>query len=221
MNRELTLKLVQRFPVIYQDFYSPMQETCMCWGFDHGDGWFHIIWQLSLAIEEELGYGEEQKENFLFKKKYARKWNKFIYSLSPAVHDITKLVKGEDNVWRHVLVEKVYPRDQWLRDLLLKILPNRSDDMDSWIGHFQRLGLKAFVWHPDTGFRVDQVKEKFGTLRYYCSSNKTIDKYISMAEALTGITCEVCGKPGKMESPGGWYSVVCKDHSRIKEEEHE
>jgi hypothetical protein len=28
----------------------------MCWGFDPGDGWFEIIWQLSLAIEAELNY---------------------------------------------------------------------------------------------------------------------------------------------------------------------
>jgi hypothetical protein len=26
----------------------------MCWGFDHGDGWFDLIWMLSLAIEDEL-----------------------------------------------------------------------------------------------------------------------------------------------------------------------
>jgi hypothetical protein len=33
-----------------------MTHTCMCRGFDHSIGWFEIVWQLSLAIEEELGY---------------------------------------------------------------------------------------------------------------------------------------------------------------------
>jgi hypothetical protein len=55
MNAELTQKLLKRFPVLYQDYDSPMTQTCMCWGFDHSDGWFEIIWQLSLAIEEDLG----------------------------------------------------------------------------------------------------------------------------------------------------------------------
>lgn len=68
MNSELTQRLVKRFPVLYQDYHSPMTQTCMCWGFDHGDGWFEIIWQLSLAIEEELGYSWLQKRWFLVKK---------------------------------------------------------------------------------------------------------------------------------------------------------
>ena len=83
MNKENTMKLVRRFPVLYQDFYSDMRETCMCWGFSHGDGWFDIIWQLSLAIEEELGYSWLQERWFLFAKKWSRKWNNLIYKLSP------------------------------------------------------------------------------------------------------------------------------------------
>jgi hypothetical protein len=42
----------------------------MCWGFDHDDGWFEIIWQLSLAIEEELSYSWVKERWFLFKKKF-------------------------------------------------------------------------------------------------------------------------------------------------------
>ena len=56
MNKELTERLLKRFPVLYQDYYSSMTHSCMCWGFDHDDGWFEIIWQLSLALEEELNY---------------------------------------------------------------------------------------------------------------------------------------------------------------------
>lgn len=48
----------------------------MCWGFDHGDGWFEIIWQLSLAIEEELGYPWLQERWFLLKKRFLRRWKR-------------------------------------------------------------------------------------------------------------------------------------------------
>jgi hypothetical protein len=68
MNAELTQKLLKRFPILYQDYDSPMTQTCMCWGFDHGDGWFEIIWQLSLAIEEELGYSWPRERWYLLKK---------------------------------------------------------------------------------------------------------------------------------------------------------
>ena len=216
MNNELTQKLVRRFPVLYQDFYESPRNTCMCWGFDHGDGWFDIIWQLSLALEDELGYSGVQKHWLLFKKRFFKRYNNFWYKLSPPVHNKTKIVKGDDNVWRHVVVEKVYPRDQWLRNLLVKVLPERSSHMHSTIGHFQRLGLKGFVHHPNTGFSVQQVKEKFGGLRYYCPGNERIFRLIRFAEILSKQTCEVCGKPGKLESPHGWMSTVCKEHSRLE-----
>ena len=67
-----------------------MTHTCMCWGFDHGDGWFEIIWQLSLAIEEELGYSWPRKRWYLFKKRFFRKWNKLIYTVSPVRQDKRK-----------------------------------------------------------------------------------------------------------------------------------
>src|SRR6266403_891692 len=97
MNHELTQRLVQRFPVLYQDYTSPMSQTCMCWGFDHGNGWFEIIWQLSLAIEEELQYSWLRKHRFLFKKSCSRSWNKFIYRLSPVRLD--KQVRTGSGTW--------------------------------------------------------------------------------------------------------------------------
>lgn len=62
-----------------------------------------------------------------------------------------------------------------------------------------------------------QVKEKFGTLRFYYFGG---DQYISgleaMAESMTARICEECGKPGKRTS-GGWIRVLCEEHTVIKE----
>lgn len=215
MNNELTMKLVKRFPGLYQDFYSSMSETCMCWGFDHGDGWFHIIWQLSLAIEEELGYTPRQVRWFLFKKRFAKWWNDKAYKLSPVVHDETKMEGNgsKESPYRRVVVKKA-PDADWTMTLAKKLFPNRDGDFKSRIGRFQRMGLKSFVVHVNTGFKVDQVKEKFGTLRFYSGVTDDIQKYIYLAERLSEVTCEVCGKPGELQSPRGWYSTVCKDHKK-------
>ena len=51
MNEKLDKKLVDNFPLLYSDRHSPMQSTCMCWGFECGDGWFDIIWDLSSRLE--------------------------------------------------------------------------------------------------------------------------------------------------------------------------
>ncbi len=49
-------------------------QSCMCWEFDHGDGWFEIIWQLSLAIEAELNYSWMRERWYLLKKSLSRWW---------------------------------------------------------------------------------------------------------------------------------------------------
>jgi hypothetical protein len=59
---------------------------------------------------------------------------------------------------------------------------------------------------------LDQVKEKFGTLRfYYSGGDEYISGMVTMAEAMSGITCETCGKPGTQTS-GGWVKTACVEH---------
>ncbi|MGA8223776.1 MAG: hypothetical protein WB780_19160 [Candidatus Acidiferrales bacterium] len=209
MNRELTLRLVKRFPVLYQDYRSPMTQTCMCWGFEHGDGWFEIIWQLSLAIEEEMNYSWLQERRFLLKKGLSRFWNRLIYTLSPIRHDRRKQ-KGsgtQEDPYRWVVVEQAPP--DCLAKLARRLLPRcPSDDLGSWRGKLQRLGFKTFARSPYTGLAVEQVKEKFGTLRFYCGGTEAIDKYIHLAERLSAITCESCGKTGKAND-SGWIRTLC------------
>jgi hypothetical protein len=210
MNRELTQRLVRRFPVLYQDHASPMSRTCMCWGFDHGDGWFEIIWQLSLAIEEELDYSWLRKRWFLFKKSFFRSWNALIYKLSPVIHD-RQVQTGSGTTadpYRWIVVEKA-PGD-WLARMTSKLFGKRHSDFRTWRGTIQSLGFKAFVRWPQTGLAVQQVKEKFGTLRFYCGGTEAIHRYIHLAERLSSITCEDCGKPGTAND-SGWIRTQCDD----------
>lgn len=63
---------------------------------------------------------------------------------------------------------------------------------------------------------VDQVKEKFGTLRfYYTGGDDYVRGLVSMAESMSGVTCESCGNPGK-STGGGWIKTVCEAHSGRK-----
>jgi hypothetical protein len=211
MNHELTQRLVKRFPILYQDYHSPMTHTCMCWGFDHGDGWFEIIWQLSLAIEEELNYSWLRERWYLFKKSFFRSWNKCIYALSPARQD-KQIQQGsgtKEDPYRWVVVERA-PRD-WSARLASKVLPApRFGDYGRCSAKLQNLGLKALVHWPYTGFAVLQVKEKFGTLRFYCPGSDAIDKYVRLAHRLSVVTCEDCGKPGT-SNDSGWIRTQCEE----------
>lgn len=51
MRQELDDKLCQAFPLLYKDRNKSKQQTCFAFGFEHSDGWFDIIWELSSKLE--------------------------------------------------------------------------------------------------------------------------------------------------------------------------
>ena len=62
---------------------------------------------------------------------------------------------------------------------------------------------------------VEQVKEKYGGLRFYADANgsesvrREIDRLISEAENRSETICEECGQPGVMRDDHGWLCVRC------------
>ena len=61
--------------------------------------------------------------------------------------------------------------------------------------------------HPP---QFSQIKEKFGTLRVYTDNcSDASDAIIAEAEAMSGVTCEICGQMGKINN-GPWYTVRCE-----------
>jgi hypothetical protein len=60
---------------------------------------------------------------------------------------------------------------------------------------------------------VDQVKEKFGTLRFYTSgSDERINGMIRLAERLSSRICETCGAPGTIRGRH-WLYTACHLHT--------
>lgn len=65
---------------------------------------------------------------------------------------------------------------------------------------------------------LEQVKEKFGTLRfYYQGGDDYINGLVSMAESMTEVTCEECGASGKRHG-GGWIRTLCDTHNKEYED---
>jgi hypothetical protein len=60
---------------------------------------------------------------------------------------------------------------------------------------------------------ASQVKEKYGTLRfYYSGGDDVVNGMVRMADSMSGVTCEECGNPGKSYG-GGWITTLCPDHA--------
>lgn len=77
--------------------------------------------------------------------------------------------------------------------------------------------------YPDMKYKsikqvqVAQIKEKFGTLRfYYDGGNDIIAGMVSMAESLSGQICEECGDKGERRS-GGWIRTLCDKHEEERQ----
>lgn len=71
-------------------------------------------------------------------------------------------------------------------------------------------------------FAFVQIKEKFATIRIVDNGgDEFIDGVVSMAEWLSSITCEVCGKSGGLckSKSGFWLMTLCdEDAAKLKYE---
>lgn len=64
-------------------------------------------------------------------------------------------------------------------------------------------------------FRIMQIKEKFGALRFHCDAKIKEDRYaivsalISEAEIKSAQTCMACGEAAAPEGQDGWIATLC------------
>ena len=94
--------------------------------------------------------------------------------------------------------------------------PMMFKDVECWF--WLPAGWEQIVWDlcekieplADDEFRVTNVKEKFGGLRFYVSGGPDeVYKLIDEAEGLSFETCQSCGLPGT-RGGSGWIVTLCK-----------
>ena len=153
MKQELDELLCKKYPKMMVNRNKNMQETCMCWGFECGNGWFNILDQLMGNIQHHIDWKEKQ-----------RNW---------AIEFNSKAAQEE-----------------------MRVVPDTVPQVT-----------------------LDQVKEKFGTLRfYYTGGDDIIDGMVRMAESMSGVTCEECSAPAETHGPG-WIRTICEPCETKREEE--
>jgi hypothetical protein len=69
------------------------------------------------------------------------------------------------------------------------------------------------IQNPIPQVVVEQIKEKFGTLRfYYRGGDDVINGMVRMAEAMSEVICEECGRPGETNG-NEWLRTTCEEHA--------
>jgi len=104
---------------------------------------------------------------------------------------------------------------------------NEKRQSDGWYGCSVNDGWRdivleadAMLEYIDPDYKISQVKEKFGTMRYYFETDKEgiemkiMHAITEYAERKSRNTCEDCGEYGKIRGDIGWMLTLCdKCHS--------
>lgn len=116
----------------------------------------------------------------------------------------------------------------WQEDLNNKRLAGPG-----WYGCIAPDGWKEIILetnemlaHMDPFYKITQIKEKFGTLRYYFESEyeydsierKIMQAITANAEFQSSIICEICGKYGSLDDSQYYIRTLCKKHKESRSE---
>jgi hypothetical protein len=184
MKQELDKLLCEKYPKMMVNRDKSMMETCMCWGFECGNGWFNLLDQLMGNIQHHIDWKARQRE-------VAIKFNQMAEQLKA----------GDSTLF-----------DEEYKDVIgLDFKEKRRQEL---IDRFP-----IAIPEPIPQVTLDQVKEKFGTLRfYYTGGDDYISGMVTMAESMSGVICEDCGNPGERKG-GGWVRTICEPCETKREEE--
>jgi hypothetical protein len=184
MKQELDKLLCKKYPKMMVNRDKSMMETCMCWGFECGNGWFNILDQLMGNVQHHIDQSEKNRQRTIEHNENLAKMK---------AGDFTDFERDTEE-WK-----PEYKED--MRERMLTQEPRKIPEIVAQV-------------------TLDQVKEKFGTLCfYYSGGDDYIRGLVSMAESMSGVTCEGCGSPAKTHTEG-WFHTTCQTCQDERDRKH-
>jgi len=71
VKKELQEKLYNKYPKLFYQKDLPMQQTCMCWGIECGNGWYTIIDNACRLLQHHVDSSRKEKARIL-------RWNRML-----------------------------------------------------------------------------------------------------------------------------------------------
>ena len=105
------------------------------------------------------------------------------------------------------------------RPMLDNLIDRNISCGSGWFGLIDQLLADICILDPHVA--VLQVKEKFGTLRFYIelkdsSQKEKVYDLIHKAELKSATICEVCGKEAETKNEDSWSRTVCSPECKEK-----
>lgn len=181
MKPELDERLCREFPHLYRDRNRSMQETCMVWGFECGDGWYTPIYKLSVKLEALiLKYIAENEDTITCRY------------CSRTKHNHTKFYSFENDGNTFINIKDVVEYTSKNKIDPTEIFTCESMDYD--------YPCASQVKEKYGGLRF-----------YTTGTTPEVEQAIDEAEEECSKTCEDCGKVGELCINGGWYRTLCEE----------
>ena len=189
MTEELTKKLWEKYPKIFQGRYKSIQESLIPFGFECNNGWYTIIDKLCSNLQWNT---DNNNKDYIMKNKFLRKLIPFLIKVAYKIPGKYKLFgKG---VKQNPLVR--------LRGAIVSSL-------SKWRSEQEFIYVEG---HRYPQIVASQVKEKFGGLRFYVEgATERQHAVIDFVESLSYQVCERCGSMTDIGQTQGWISTVCKE----------
>jgi len=125
------------------------------------------------------------------------------------------------NGWRLALVLR-YPELFDIDTRGVRYRPGYPAVSDGWRDIVETAVARIAAASIGHAVEIEQVKEKYGSLRIYWIAphgvppgvSSAIDEATALAEARSECTCETCGAAGRLYTTGSWDTTSCPEHAR-------
>ena len=205
-SQDFDAMLVAKYPSLFpkDENGAPIQPSC---GIYCPDGWKMLIDDLCGAIcSHQRSYRFKLTKNkwgifkqWLYQKQFLRIYNFLYKRVNPFCACAPKGFHAF-SVQESKEIRDKYPR----RLAFCKGMSHLSD----------RLRPNVFVKTFPPNIVVEQIKEKFGALRfYYSGGDDIVTGMVGLAECLSIKTCQETGERGSLCRKGSWYSTLSVDRA--------
>ena len=206
-------ELMKKYPILFTQKKLPMQETCMCWGIECGNGWYEPLDNLCFKLEslnkDYKKYGIQIQAQQV-KEKFGGL--RFYYNVY-----FTK------SLFVRILTFPFYLCEKFLNELDFDIQFKKEIKEDNDVSLTMVANKHSFL------YEIKKICHNVSNMSFFNPSQKRVDKanliseiadkLIRSAEDDCWNTCEICGEKNNYEksniiTTSGWIKRICKKCSQ-------